>query len=494
MSQPFNSVESLPADEAAEKCILGTLLLGEANVRELAGEIDPCLFFFPGSRIVFEAILSIHAAGEPIDVLVLQQYLIKHRFLDKAGGAEAISQLFTEHGKTPTVARYELSVLRDLYGKRELLNLSNDLKAQCLNGRELAGIAGEVQSRLAKINRITSDEGCLTKRASIEFQTPSQLQGFVPPPGMVLVGDCHIVRGSVFVIGGAPGVGKSRAAVALAVAGATGRDWFGLPVHRKFRVMIVQSENGRFRLSKEFAELDCKTLDEWVCISPPPPFGMSFDRAEFRDALAKAIADFKPDVIILDPWNAVARDDKQRDYLDTFALLRSVIPAGDDAPALGIVAHTRKPKGDERKTGRGLLNDVAGSHVLASVPRSVFVMQAATDDPEDNRIAWTCCKNNDGELGGRSAWERRNGLFAPVSDFEWDAFDSPKDTGRVTISSHHLAEIFAHGKTDLPRAEAAKALQTATGAGRTACYEALKLDGRFSAQLAESKGILSWKA
>ena len=74
-----------------------------------------------------------------------------------------------------------------------------------------------------------------------------------------------------------------------------------------------------------------------------------------------------------------------------------------DAPALGIVAHTRKPKTDERASGRALLNLLAGSYVLGSVPRTVFVMQAASDDTTDNRIVWTCCKNNDGELGRRSA-------------------------------------------------------------------------------------------
>src|SRR5215471_9633540 len=62
----------------------------------------------------------------------------------------------------------------------------------------------------------------------IEFKRPSELKNFIPPPGILLIGDCHIVRGSVFVIGGAPGVGKSRGSVALAVAGASGGEWFGL--------------------------------------------------------------------------------------------------------------------------------------------------------------------------------------------------------------------------------------------------------------------------
>src|SRR5207237_5083802 len=96
----------------------------------------------------------------------------------------------------------------------------------------------------------------------------------------------------------------------------------------------------------------------------------------------------------IDPWNSVAKDDRQRDYLETFQAIRAVLPSGDAAPALVIVPHTRKPRVEERKTGRGLLNDVAGSHVLISVPRCVFIMQSGSDDPEDDRVVWTCGKNN----------------------------------------------------------------------------------------------------
>ena len=181
----------------------------------------------------------------------------------------------------------------------------------------------------------------------IEFLKPSQITGYVPPQGSVLVGDCHIVKGAVFVIGGAPGVGKSRASVALAVAGATGKPWFGLPVHQKFKTVIIQNENGRHRLQKEFAGLDVPGFDDFVRICSPPPFGLAFDQPEFRSAIAAELKSFRPDVVLIDPWNAVARDEKARDYLETFATIRSVIPAGDTSPALGIVAHTRKPRSDE---------------------------------------------------------------------------------------------------------------------------------------------------
>jgi hypothetical protein len=122
------------------------------------------------------------------------------------------------------------------------------------------------------------------KRVFLECLSPSELRDYQPPVGIVLVGDNHITRGSVFVIGGAPGVGKSRASVALAEAGATGLEWFGLKVHSKFKTLIVQNENGRFRLKQELAELNDPALDEYVRITPPPPYGLCFDRLEFRSA------------------------------------------------------------------------------------------------------------------------------------------------------------------------------------------------------------------
>ena len=208
------------------------------------------------------------------------------------------------------------------------------------NGQGLKYWGEEVREEFAEAEAQAPKE----KKVFVEFLRPSEIRDYQPPEGIVLVGHNHITRGSVFVIGGAPGVGKSRASVALAEAGATGYEWFGLPVHCKFRTLIIQSENGRYRLKQEFGELDCETMDEFVRITPPPPYGLCFDRSEFRDQLVAQLMEHGPGIVIIDPWNAVSRDEKAKSMLETFEYIRSVIPAGDDGPAIGIVAHTRKPQ------------------------------------------------------------------------------------------------------------------------------------------------------
>jgi hypothetical protein len=330
-------------------------------------------------------------------------------------------------------------------------------------------------------------------RRFIEFHSPLELRDYRPPQDMVLAGDSHITRGGVFVIGGCPGVGKSRASVALAVAGATGQDWFGLKVPRQFKTLIIQNENGRLRLAKEFSDLNCNALCEWVRVSAPPPYGFAFDHLDFCSQLSKAIQDFAPDVVMIDPWNAAARDEKARDYLETFDRIRSVIPAGDNGPALGIVAHTRKPQGDERNSGRSLMNLISGSYVLTSVPRSVFIMQHASQEPEENRVIWTCCKNNDGDLGSPSVWERRNGLFVPVEGFDWQELNSQDEKRRIVTESD-LNILFDGGRAKTGKKQAVEKLMEQTGCAHSAAYNALSLSGRFGPhlQLDECK-MLCWK-
>jgi hypothetical protein len=296
--------------------------------------------------------------------------------------------------------------------------------------RDGGGTAYDIESAIERAEfrkpGVADEQSAEAPRVLIEFLRPSQVIAYEPPPGVVLAGDNHIVRDAVFVLAGAPGVGKSKLLVWLARCAALGVPWMGYDVHVRFKSLIVQAENGRYRLKLEFTSLSCPQLEDYLLITPPPPFGLCFDRAEFRDQL-KAVADtHQPHMVAIDPWNAAARDDRQKDYLETFNDIRTVFPPGFDGPAIGIAAHTRKPYPNERASGRALLNLLAGSYVLGSVPRCVWVVQAASDDVADERIVLTCCKNNDGQLGTRSAWERRNGLFVPVNGFDWEEFDHPE--------------------------------------------------------------------
>lgn len=265
-----------------------------------------------------------------------------------------------------------------------------------------------------------------TSPAAVQFLSPSDCANWEIPEGHHLIGEHHIVRGDIFVIGGTQGVGKSRAATHLALCGATGEDWFGRPVHSHFRTLMIQNENGMFRLKSELAAVSNEAglnLDDWLRVTAPPDDGLRFSDPAFRDLICEEILRFKPGVIVIDPWNAVASDDTQKSYIEAFSSIQAATPAGDEKPAIGIVAHLRKPNISDRK-GRDGMHRLSGSYALASRPRSVFIMEAASNDEQDDRVVWSCPKNNNGRLGQRSAWYRTEARFEPCPDFDWDEFDA----------------------------------------------------------------------
>ena len=63
----------------------------------------------------------------------------------------------------------------------------------------------------------------------------------------------------------------------------------------------------------------------------------------------------------------------------------------------------------------------------------------------------------------------------------------------AVITEEDLAEFFGHGAYKLPRAEAAKLLEEFTGAHRTTCYRALRLNGRFARHLHSDGAMLCWR-
>lgn len=320
------------------------------------------------------------------------------------------------------------------------------------------------------------------------------------PKNWCLAGDNHFSRGSMVVVGGPPGVGKSRLVTGLALAGAVGRGtWMGVPIHRKWRTLILQAENGRHRLKQESAAIVdnpswSTAVKGQVRISDCPPGGLPFHRLEFRAAVRTLYASWPSEMVVIDPWNRATPDEAQKDYMETFENIAQCFPGGDDAPCFVVVAHLRKPRMEGIQRGRSLLAELSGSQSLTSVARSVFVVLPGSSVEGDDRVVLNNPKNNDGALLDPSAWHRRNGLFEPVAEFDWNAFWSggAKDPDKArSIGVEHLDRIFHGGKRKLSTAQAAKELQEVFGFGRSASYGALK---RFEAELVEdSDGLLTLK-
>jgi DnaB helicase-like protein/AAA domain-containing protein len=481
----FTAPMSLHADngliDGHEKSFLAHLMSGHEACDKFLYRAAPEIFSNPIHREIFDAIHDVYDERDEINHITVSNRLSEKGRLDQCGGNARIIDISLAT-TSAEIADSALQSILENWRAREAAKIGAKLNTGAIT----------TEQAVAKLTAIDRSRDHAAREPRIQFFKPSELRDFKPDSGIVLIGDCHIMRGEVFVLGGEPGVGKSLAATQLAVSGATGRDWFGLPVHRQFRTMIVQTENGRYRLAQEFSALDCDEIENFIRVSEPPPFGLTLSNREFHDDIGAALDSFKPECVVFDPWNAAARDDKIREYAETFDALRNLLPTGADKPVLGILAHTRKPQLNERRTGgTALMHLLAGSYILTSVPRCIFVMTRGSNDETDDTVVFFNPKNSNGQNAPRSAWHRALSGFTPASDFDWKEFDKPPDERKI-VTLDHIREVFGNGEKRLELKEAAHDLATLVKVTDSAAYNALKLDGKFSANLSRSNGMLTF--
>jgi hypothetical protein len=268
-----------------------------------------------------------------------------------------------------------------------------------------------------------------------------------------------------------------------------------MPLHSAFKTAIIQAENGPYRLRQDFEELKSKELEKSLLVTEPPDFGFQFSDPDFRKFVAEKLHEFGPGVIGFDPWNRIVGDDGVRDFTEGLDQIRETIALAKlpKPPALVILHHFKKGDGSERISVRSLMDKLSGSYTLGAGARCVFGMLNASDEAAEDRVVFTCTKNNNGALGDRTAWYRRGCTFKACEDFDWAEFETPNEPGTAKITKEILESLFDGGKRKLVKSHAVKELSETMGFRRSAAYNALKTgDGRYAAHLRDETGFLVW--
>lgn len=480
------NVKSLPADIAAEKGVLCSVLMDPDLLASL--DLIDTHFHHSAHSTIWRAFHQLRVKGTAIDLVTLTGFLKDQGELENVGGARYLADLLA-FIPTSTNVTYYADIVREKARLREMIAVSE------WTTKELYAPGAKPEYILEKTTEDLKEIGEALHRKRerrINFYKPSEIVNYSPEHDILLVGENAVLRGEIFVIGGEPGVGKSTAATELAVCGALGRDWLGLKTHRKFKTLIIQNENGRYRLQQEYAARGlCYEIENHILVSEPPPFGMTLNNPDFLGDLKIALDAFSPDVVVFDPWNAAAKDDKARDYSAAFDALRGMLPTDRNKPALGIVAHTRKPQSNEKRTGgTALLHLLAGSYVLSSQPRSVFIMLRGSTNETDSSVIWCNPKNNNGPLAHRTAWMRGPSGFSAIPDFDWNSFDE-SEGGRKFMTLELIQDALGDEKWE--RSRAVELLRKQSGFGLRSCQKALSKESAWAAHLAFEDNLIGLK-
>lgn len=487
-----NSEELPPNSLDAEQGALSSILLaGDAgsqqNVDAMLQQLRPNFFYDHRTRTLHHELVQMRMDAKAVDTKMLVIWLkaqkkegdsLFHR-LTECGGLEYVTRELYESSPSAANFHYFLPVLKEFAWRRwsiaKAIRLNDLAKATELSPEHLREEFAEIYEASAQIGLINAP--------LIHIVSPAQARAFEPNPDDFMVGDGLITRGMFVTIGGEPGVGKSRLATTLAVAGARGNNrWMNYPVRCKWRTLILQSENDAIRLKEDFEAVPEKFNDD-MRVSDSLSHGIAFDKPEFRRELRRVFEDWPFQMLVIDPWNDVSFEEGQKDYKQAMLNIAAVF-RGAQMPAVVIVAHLRKRGRDEsqrRKSGRELLHELSGSLALGSSSRTVFVVQHVDPSMDDPRIVIELAKANNcrpewlKEFGVRSAWNRANGAFEPA-EIDWHEYDNPGDPERRKVTPEMLSQVF-EGEKEMKPAAIAKKLKVAFQVGESTAYRAIGEDG-----------------
>ncbi|MBL9113514.1 MAG: AAA family ATPase [Verrucomicrobiaceae bacterium] len=329
--------------------------------------------------------------------------------------------------------------------------------------------------------------------------TLGELRQLKMPDHINLVGDFHIRKGANTVLVGGWGLGKSFASLWLATLGAKGEgNWLGYKVHRKFKTLIIQTENDQWRLNMDSLRLKLpENFNEMVKIVE-----FDFGQANLKDekvfnSLRTIVTDGGFDLIVFDPWNAFTEDNNQeRDVKAAIRLVMSLCRGMDpeNAPATMILTHVKKGRPDDNHQGRQNAEKAAGSYVLLSNARCVINYDPFTNDITEKRVIVYCTKKNLGrDPGGVTAWEQVDDGFQEIVDFDYEEWK--QDAKRVkepkaALRLEHLHEAMKDGP--LFRKELGKRLMQIAGVTDSTVSDYLKKDGGKWFHLFDISAGLLW--
>lgn len=162
-----------PNDEQAERAIVATMLVDELARSQALALVRPEHFFGRATRTVFEALLAMHAASEPIDgVTVLTRLRETGRLGDLGPGG--IPEVI-DCAAVGNVAAYARAV-RDAWRMRRLIAEAQRWAAMAVQarggdasaGRAYAPAQGVLEAVVATANDLASDTHVVTSQTGVE--------------------------------------------------------------------------------------------------------------------------------------------------------------------------------------------------------------------------------------------------------------------------------------------------------------------------------------
>ena len=128
-----NKIENKqPSNLEAEQALLGSILVNNDIIDEISTIVTSNVFYDPAHLKIYEVIESLNNKGMIANPITLKNFFEKDNMLNEVGGTEYLVKLTRFSGSAKQAIDYA-KIIHEMYLRRELIQISDQLSADTLN-------------------------------------------------------------------------------------------------------------------------------------------------------------------------------------------------------------------------------------------------------------------------------------------------------------------------------------------------------------------------
>jgi len=291
--------------------------------------------------------------------------------------------------------------------------------------------------------------------------TAANFAAYEPTPDRDILGQAILRAGNLTLLMGQPGLGKSTASFALAVANVRGdHDFAGISLNPKpRRWLFVGNENGKDRWKEHFADA-ARTLnaEQQTALDKQIHVAALFEDEnpdltlpDREDRLESTVRAAQADVVVLDPWTEIVPNEVESMMVRaSIASLRGAIRRANPDAAILVVCHAKAGKEmvADSLGNFGAGNAQRGNRMLYSSARASLLLVPFAEEGTDLVLALNKC--NDGPKMGprRITFDRKAFRYVEREDFnleEWTEHLRAKTRPKRKVTAEVIEDSVREG-------------------------------------------------
>jgi hypothetical protein len=309
-------------------------------------------------------------------------------------------------------------------------------------------------------SRDKTDKG---KLGPFPIWTATDFAAYRPQPDRDILGRAILREGNLTLLMGQPGLGKSTASFALAIANVRGDHSFaGIPLSPKpRRWLFIGNENGADRWKEHFEDADrTLTPEQRVTFQRQVHVAALFEDEDpdlslpdQENRLEATVGASAADVVVLDPWSEIVPNEIDSAIVrDSIASLRNGVRRANRHAAILVVCHAKAGREvvADNLSNFGAGNAQRGNRLLYSSARAALLLVPFDDHGSDLVLALAKC--NDGPLmrPQRIAFDREAFRYTVNQDFnveEWSESLRAKTKPKRKVAPETIEALVRKGHT-----------------------------------------------